>query len=68
MIDVKRWHGVLLESGKRDGGGLPVASVKLAHPILRRAPADAVGWNLIVTNPAAATRVRKGELKDLTVG
>lgn len=66
-IDVKRWHGTLLESGKRDGGGLSVASVKLAHRILRRALADAVRWNLIVTNPAAATRVPKGEPKELTV-
>jgi integrase len=66
-MDVKRWHGVLLESGKRDGGGLPVASVKLAHRILRRALADAVRWSLIVTNPAAATQAPKGEPKELTV-
>jgi hypothetical protein len=66
-IDVKRWHGTLLESGKRDGGGLSVASVKLAHRILRRALADAVRWNVIVTNPAAATRVPKGEPKELAV-
>ena len=66
-MDVKRWHGKLLESGRRDGRGLSVASVKLAHRILRRALADAVRWNLIVTNPAAATRVPKGQPKELTV-
>ena len=66
-MDVKRWHGKLLESGRCDGRGLSVASVKLAHRILRRALADAVRWNLIVMNPAAATRVPKGESKELTV-
>jgi integrase len=48
-------------------GRLSVASVLLAHRILRRALADAVRWNLIVTNPAAATRVPKGEPKEMTV-
>jgi hypothetical protein len=66
-LDVKRWHGKLLDGGRRDGAGLSVASVKLAHRILRRALADAVRWNLIVNNPAAATRVPKGESKELTV-
>ena len=66
-LDVKRWHGKLLENGRRDGGPLSVASVKLAHRILRRALADAVRWNLIITNPAAATRAPKGEAKEMTV-
>jgi hypothetical protein len=30
-LDVKRWHGKLLEGGRKDGGPLSVASVKLAH-------------------------------------
>jgi len=40
-MDIKRWHGKLLESGRRDGEGRSVASVKLAHRIVRRALADA---------------------------
>jgi len=66
-LDIKRWHGKLLTDGRQDGQPLAVASVKLAHRILRRALADAVRWNLIVSNPAAATRVPKGETKELTV-
>ena len=60
-LDIKRWHGKLLTDGRQDGQPLAVASVKLAHRILRRALADAVRWNLIVSNPAAATRVPKGK-------
>ena len=62
-LDIKRWHGKLLENGRQDGKPLAVASVKFAHRILRRALADAVRWNLIVSNPAAATRVPKGAPK-----
>ena len=66
-LDIKRWHGKLLTDGRQDGKPLAVASVKLAHRILRRALADAVRWNLIVSNPASATRTPKGEAKELTV-
>jgi len=66
-LDIKRWHGKLLDDGRQDGKPLAVASVKLAHRILRRALADAVRWNLIVNNPAAATRVPKGEPKEMVV-
>lgn len=66
-LDVKRWHGKLLEGGRRDGGPLSVASVKLAHRILHRALADAVRWNLISTNPASGVRVPKGARKEMTV-
>ena len=66
-LDIKRWHGKLLDTGRQDGKPLAVASVKLAHRILRRALADAVRWNLIVNNPAAATRVPKGEPKEMAV-
>ncbi|MDX2381042.1 MAG: site-specific integrase [Acidimicrobiia bacterium] len=66
-LDVKRWHGKLLEGGRRDGGPLSVASVKLAHRILHRALADAVRWNLIPTNPASGVRVPKSATKEMTV-
>lgn len=66
-LDVKRWHGKLLEGGRRDGGPLSAASVKLAHRILHRALADAVRWNLISTNPASGVRVPKGARKEMTV-
>ncbi len=66
-LDVKRWHGKLLEGGRMDGGPLSVASVKLAHRILHRALADAVRWNLIATNPATGVRAPRGEPKEMSV-
>ncbi len=66
-LDVKRWHGVLLERGRRDGAGLSTRSVQLAHRVLHRALADAVRWNLIAVNPATAARVPKGTAKEMTV-
>ena len=66
-LDVKRWHGKLLENGRKDGGPLAVASVKLAHRILHRALADAVRWNLIAINPATGVRAPKGESKEMNV-
>ncbi len=66
-LDVKRWHGKLLEGGRKDGGPLSVASVKLAHRILHRALADAVRWNLIAVNLATGVRAQRGEPKEMTV-
>lgn len=66
-LDVKRWHGKLLENGRKDGGPLAVASVKLAHRILHRALADAVRWNLIAINPATGVRAPKGDSKEMNV-
>jgi integrase len=66
-IDVKRWHGTLLESGRQDGGPLSVASVKLAHRILHRALADAVRWNLIAVNPASGVKVPKSAPREMRV-
>ncbi len=66
-LDVKKWHGVLLNRGRKDGGPLAMNSVKLAHRVLHRALADAVRWNLIVVNPASQVRVPKGESAELTV-
>jgi integrase len=66
-LDIKKWHGELLRSGRQDGEPLSVNSVKLAHRVLHRAMADAVRWNLIVVNPLSAVRVPKGPSKELKV-
>lgn len=66
-LDVKRWHGKLLDGGRHDGGQLSVASVKLAHRILHRALADAVRWKLIAANPASGVRVPRSAPSEMTV-
>ena len=66
-MDIKKWHGVLLESGRHDGKPLATNTVKLAHRVLHRAMADAVRWNMLVVNPVSAVRVPKGTTKVLTV-
>ena len=66
-VDIKRWHGQLLESGRADGGALSVSSVRLAHRILHRALNDAVRWNLIMVNPATAARAPRAEHKEMNV-
>jgi integrase len=66
-MDIKRWHGELLDHGRRDGTPLAVNSVKLAHRVLHRALGDAVRWNVLPTNPASSVRVPKGEHHEMTV-
>ena len=66
-MDIKRWHGELLDHGRRDGTPLAVNSVKLAHRVLHRALADGVRWNVVPTNPASSVRVPKGEHKEMSV-
>ncbi len=66
-MDIKRWHGTLLDHGRRDGTPLAVNSVKLSHRVLHRALADGVRWNVLPTNPASSVRVPKGEHKEMTV-
>src|SRR4029077_10947082 len=66
-MDIKKCHGVLLESGRYDGKPLATNTVKLAHRVLHRAMADAVRWNMLVVNPVSAVRVPKGTTKVLTV-
>lgn len=66
-MDIKRWHGDLLDHGRRDGTPLAVNSVKLAHRVLHRALADGVRWNVLPSNPASAVRVPKGEHKEMSV-
>ncbi|MEP1125509.1 MAG: tyrosine-type recombinase/integrase [Ilumatobacter sp.] len=66
-MDLKRWHGELLDHGRRDGTPLAVNSVKLAHRVLHRALADGVRWNVMPANPASSVRVPKGEHKEMSV-
>lgn len=66
-MDIKRWHGELLDHGRRDGTPLAVNSVKLAHRVLHRALADGVRWNVLPANPASSVRVPKGEHKEMSV-
>ncbi len=66
-MDIKRWHGELLDHGRRDGTPLAVNSVKLAHRVLHRALADGVRWNVLPTNPASSVRVPKGEHREMAV-
>lgn len=66
-MDLKRWHGELLDHGRRDGTPLAVNSVKLAHRVLHRALADGVRWNVLPVNPASSVRVPKGEHKEMSV-
>jgi len=66
-MDIKRWHGELLDHGRRDGTPLAVNSVKLAHRVLHRALADGVRWNVLPTNPVSSVRVPKGEHHEMTV-
>lgn len=66
-MDLKRWHGVLLDHGRRDGTPLAANSVKLAHRVLHRTLADAVRWNVMPANPASSVRVPKGEHQQMSV-
>jgi hypothetical protein len=66
-LDIKKRHGVLLDSGCEDGGPLAIRTVRLSHRVLHRAVEDAVRWNLIVVNPVSQVRVPKGESAELTV-
>jgi len=66
-MEIKRWHGELLDHGRHDGGPLAVNSVKLAHRVLHRALADGVRWNVMPANPASSIRVPRGEHKEMSV-
>jgi integrase len=66
-MDIKRWHGELLDHGRRNGAPLAVNSVKLAHRVLHRALADGVRWNVLPANPASSVRVPKGAHKEMSV-
>ena len=66
-IDIKKWHGDLLDHGRKDGTPLAANSVKLAHRVLHRALADGVRWNVIANNPASSVRLPKQPHREMEV-
>jgi integrase len=66
-LDIKKWHGDLLDHGRKKGGPLAANSVKLAHRVLHRALADGVRWNIIPSNPASSVRLPKREHHEMAV-
>lgn len=66
-MDIKKWHGDLLDHGRKDGRPLAVNSVKLAHRVLHRALADGVRWNIIPNNPASSVRLPKQPHREMAV-
>jgi len=53
-------YAEMLESGRRNGkGGLSVRTVRYTHTVIRKALADAVGWNLLTRNVADAAQPPK---------
>lgn len=69
-VDIQRFYVESLRSGRVDGRGpLAPASVRKAHQILRTALQQAVRWQMLRTNPAAAVdppKVRRPEMTALT--
>ena len=66
-LDIKKWHGDLLDHGRKDGTPLAANSVKLAHRVLHRALADGVRWNIIANNPASSVRLPKQPHREMEV-
>ena len=66
-MEVKAWHGALIDHGGVGGRPLSVRSVQYAHRVLHRALADAVRWNLIPINPASGARAPRVKHAELTV-
>jgi integrase len=66
-MEIKAWHGALLDHGGVGGRPLSVRSVQYAHRVLHRALADAVRWNLIPVNPASGARAPRVKPVELTV-
>ena len=66
-MEIKAWHGALLNRGGVGGRPLSVRSVQYAHRVLHRALADAVRWNLIPINPASGARAPRVQHAELTV-
>jgi integrase len=60
-------YATALATGRRDGkGGLSPATVVYIHRIIKHALADAVRWELLLRNPAAAVDPPKVERGSLT--
>lgn len=64
---ISETYAAALANGRRDGkGGLSSATVLYMHRILKHALADAVRWELLLRNPAAAVDPPKVERGSLT--
>ena len=64
---ISETYAAALANGRRDGkGGLSPATVLYMHRILKHALADAVRWELLLRNPAAAVDPPKVERGSLT--
>src|SRR5262249_14529935 len=64
---ISQAYAKALASGRRDGtGGLSPRTVTHMHRVLREALQQAVGWQLLVRNPADAVRPPKVERKQLS--
>jgi integrase len=53
VADVERWHARMRRAGLRE------MAIRNRHEVLRAALAQAVRWEWIATNPAAAARLRR---------
>jgi integrase len=66
--DIGRAYADALQSGRRQRkGGLSPASVHMMHRTLHQALKQAVRWNLLTTNPAAAVKPPRVERKQMRV-
>jgi integrase len=64
---ISETYATALATGRRDGkGGLSPATVVYIHRIIKHALADAVRWELLLRNPAAAVDPPKVERGSLT--
>jgi len=64
---ISETYATALATGRRDGkGGLSPATVVYIHRIIKHALADAVRWELLLRNPAAAVDPPKVERGNLT--
>ena len=65
---ISETYATALKTGRRDGsGGLSPATVVYMHRIIKHALADAVRWELLVRNPAAAVDPPKVERAAMVV-
>jgi integrase len=63
---ISSFYAAALQSGRCDGqGGLSAKTVLLVHRILRQALAQAVTWDLLGRNPAAAVEPPKVERRQM---
>ena len=63
---ISETYAAALATGRRDGkGGLSPATVLYIHRIIKHALADAVRWELLVRNPAAAVDPPKVERRSM---